>query len=82
MVLDQILSHLPDARFDRTRLRAVRARRVVGITPDSKRAGPGMVFVSLPERQRENPFQVRAALERGVAAVICDPASPAPARSA
>ncbi len=41
-----------------------------------------MVFVSLPERQRENPFQVQAALERGAAAVICDSASPAPARSA
>jgi UDP-N-acetylmuramoyl-L-alanyl-D-glutamate--2,6-diaminopimelate ligase len=82
MVLDQLLQILPDARFDRSKLRSVRASTVAGITPDSKQAGPGIVFFSLPERQRENPFQVQAALERGAAAVICDPASPAPARSA
>lgn len=40
------------------------------------------MFVSLPERQRENPFQARAALERGAEAVICDPATPMPSRAA
>ncbi len=82
MVLEQLLGQLADARFDRVRLRSSRTRQVLGITPDSRRAGPGMVFVSLPERQRQNPFQARAALERGAEAVICDPATPMPPRAA
>ncbi len=82
MVLDQLIGQLADARFDRRGLRGARGRRVLGITPDSRRAGPGIVFVSLPERQRENPFQARAALERGAEAVICDPSTPMPPRAA
>lgn len=49
-----------------------------GVTTDSRSSAPGMVFVSLPERQRENPFQATAAHDRGCAAVVRDRATPEP----
>ncbi len=49
-----------------------------GVTPNPRGSGPGIVFVSLPERQRENPFQAHAAMDRGSEVVIRDEATPAP----
>jgi len=78
MLLDHLLSHLPGAHFDPVRFRNAGRRQIRWVTPDPRCAAPGMVFVSLPERQRENPFQACAAHDRGCDAVVRDQATPAP----
>lgn len=78
MLLDHLLSHLPGAQFDPVRFRNAGRREIRGVTSDSRSSAPGMVFVSLPERQREYPFQACAAHARGCAAVVRDGATPAP----
>lgn len=78
MLLDHLLSHLPGAQYDPVRFRIAGRREIHGVTTDSRSSAPGMLFVSLPERQRENPFQACAAHDRGCAAVVRDGATPAP----
>jgi|GEM_PF-2070341 len=78
MLLDHLLSHLPGAQYDPVRFRNAGRRVIRGVTTDSRSSAPGMLFVSLPERQRENPFQACAAHDRGCAAVVRDEATPAP----
>ena len=78
MLLDHLLSHLPGANYDPVRFRTAGRRQIRGVTADPRLSAPGMVFVSLPERQRGNPFQAFAAIERGCDAVVRDQATPAP----
>lgn len=53
--------------------RGVGARVVCGVTHDTRRVGPGVVFCLLPESNRSRPYQAFAAAQRGAAAVICEP---------
>ncbi|MFM1768452.1 MAG: UDP-N-acetylmuramoyl-L-alanyl-D-glutamate--2,6-diaminopimelate ligase [Verrucomicrobiota bacterium] len=45
---------------------------IQGITHDSRRVRPGMVFVAIPGQQPEGHELIGSALDRGAAAVICD----------
>ncbi len=47
-------------------------REVSGITYDSRRVTPGMVFVAIPGRQTDGHEFISTALERGATAVICE----------
>lgn len=78
MLLGHLLNHLPGAHYDPVRFRTAGRRQIRGVTADPRHSAPGIVFVSLPERQRGNPFQAFAAIERGCDAVVRDQATPAP----
>lgn len=75
MLVSQLITNI-----QRARVRGTLNNPVVGITHNSRTAGPGIVFVALPEEQRANPYQAIAAAERGAAAVICPPGIPLPER--
>ena len=77
MRLAALTEQLSNARLT---TRGAGARLVRGLTPDARRAGPGMVFFALPDSLRGNPYQAFAAAERGAAAVICGPATALPPR--
>ena len=47
-------------------------REVVGITYDSRRVTPGMVFVAIPGRHTDGHEFINTAIERGATAVICE----------
>lgn len=79
MLLDELISLLPGAHYDAAGLRRAGSPLLRGVTVDSRRSGPGTVFVSLPERQRANPFEACAAHERGAPVVIRDRAGSGPA---
>jgi UDP-N-acetylmuramoyl-L-alanyl-D-glutamate--2,6-diaminopimelate ligase len=73
MRLEQII-----ARLSAPRVRGAVKLAVDGITCHSREAGPGKLFVLLPEFQRQNPYQAFSAVERGAAAVICAPGASLP----
>lgn len=77
MLLHDILPLLPDARYDASRLRHATGRALHGVSVDPRQSGPGMVFVSLPERARSNPFEACAARERGASVVVRERSDPA-----
>lgn len=58
--------------------RGVGTRLVCGVTHDSRRVEPGVVFCLLPESRGGNPYQAFAAAERGAAAIICEPDTAVP----
>ncbi len=78
MLLDQFILEVPGARLEGARPRGMAGREIRGVTPNPRGSGPGIVFVSLPEGQRENPFQAHAAIDRGSEVVIRDESTPAP----
>src|SRR5262245_40444746 len=45
---------------------------VTGLTYDSRRVVPGMVFVAVPGRNTDGHEHINGAIERGAAAVICE----------
>ena len=47
-------------------------REVAGITYDSRRVTPGMVFVAIPGRHTDGYEFIDTAIERGATAVICE----------
>jgi UDP-N-acetylmuramoyl-L-alanyl-D-glutamate--2,6-diaminopimelate ligase len=47
-------------------------REVVGITYDSRRVTPGMVFVAIPGRNTDGHQFILNAIDRGAAAIICE----------
>jgi UDP-N-acetylmuramoyl-L-alanyl-D-glutamate--2,6-diaminopimelate ligase len=47
-------------------------REVAGITYDSRRVTPGMVFVAIPGRHTDGHDFINNAIERGATAVICE----------
>ena len=47
-------------------------REVVGITYDSRRVTPGMVFVAIPGRHTDGHEFINTAIDRGATAVICE----------
>lgn len=76
MLLQEILPLLPDARYDAGHLRRATGRALHGVSVDPRLSGPGMVFVSLPERARSNPFEACAARERGASVVVRERSDP------
>src|SRR5262245_38973347 len=66
------------ARLQAPRVRGAVKLAVDGITCHSREAGPGKLFVLLPELQRLNPYQAFAAVQRGSSAVICSPGASLP----
>jgi UDP-N-acetylmuramoyl-L-alanyl-D-glutamate--2,6-diaminopimelate ligase len=75
MLVSQLIT-----RFSHPRVRGALNQNVTGLTHNPRAAGPGIVFVALPENQRSNPYQIITAVERGAAAVICPPGVPLPER--
>lgn len=75
MLVSQLIN-----RFTHPRVRGALNQNVTGLTHNPRAAGPGIVFVALPESQRVNPYQLITAVERGAAAVICPPGVPLPDR--
>lgn len=47
-------------------------RTVAGVTADSRRLSPGMVFVAVPGENHDGHDFISAAIDRGAAAVICE----------
>ncbi|MBI2947093.1 MAG: UDP-N-acetylmuramoyl-L-alanyl-D-glutamate--2,6-diaminopimelate ligase, partial [Verrucomicrobia bacterium] len=47
-------------------------REVAGITYDSRRVGPGMIFVAIPGQNVDGHDFINSAIDRGAAAVICE----------
>ena len=56
-------------------------RDVSGITYDSRRVTPGMLFVAIPGRNTDGHEFINTAIERGAAAVICERTRALPSRA-
>ena len=67
MLLKQLLVNLPDATIDGSL-----DREISGLTYDSRRVAPGMIFVAIPGQNSDGHDFIPSAVERGAVAVICD----------
>jgi UDP-N-acetylmuramoyl-L-alanyl-D-glutamate--2,6-diaminopimelate ligase len=67
MLLKQLLDGLPMLRSEGSL-----ERLVAGVTADSRRLSPGMVFVAVPGENHDGHDFVSTAIDRGAAAVICE----------
>lgn len=67
MQLRELVQNLPGATVD-----GPVDREVAGITYDSRRVTPGMVFVAIPGQHVDGHEFVGTAVERGATAVICE----------
>ncbi len=67
MQLKQLIQHLPVASVE-----GPLDRDVAGITYDSRRVTPGMVFVAIPGRNTDGHEYINTAIERGATAIICE----------
>ena len=47
-------------------------REVAGITYDSRRVTPGMIFVAIPGQNHDGHHYINVAIDRGAAAIICE----------
>lgn len=47
-------------------------REITGIAYDSRRVGPGMLFVAVPGRKTDGHEFINSAIDRGATAVICE----------
>jgi UDP-N-acetylmuramoyl-L-alanyl-D-glutamate--2,6-diaminopimelate ligase len=56
-------------------------REIVGISYDSRRVTPGMLFVAIPGQQTDGHDHIASAVDRGAAAVICQRNGFVPARA-
>lgn len=67
MLLKQLLDGLPMLRSE-----GPLERSVAGVTADSRRLSPGMVFVAVPGENHDGHDFISTAIDRGAAAVICE----------
>jgi UDP-N-acetylmuramoyl-L-alanyl-D-glutamate--2,6-diaminopimelate ligase len=67
MQLKQLIKALPVLRVE-----GPLDREVAGITYDSRRVTPGMVFVAIPGTQVDGHDFITSAIDRGAAAIICE----------
>src|SRR5215213_5134939 len=67
MQLKQLIQTLPAATVE-----GAVDREVAGITYDSRRVTPGMVFVAIPGQHVDGHEYIGTAIERGASAVICE----------
>ena len=75
MQLRQLIQSLPAAVVD-----GPTDREVTGITYDSRRVTPGMVFVAIPGQHVDGHEFIGTAVERGASAVICERSKLIPGR--
>ena len=66
MQLRQLINELPTVSVEGSL-----DREVAGITYDSRRVGPGMIFVAIPGQNVDGHDFINSAIDRGAAAVIC-----------
>lgn len=67
MQLNQLLDGLPLLRVE-----GPLERPVTGVTADSRRLSPGMVFVAVPGENHDGHDFISTAIDRGAAAIICE----------
>ena len=67
MQLNQLLDGLPLLRAE-----GPLDRPVTGVTADSRRLSPGMVFVAVPGENHDGHDFISTAIDRGAAAIICE----------
>ncbi len=75
MQLRQLIQDLPPATVE-----GPVDREVAGITYDSRRVTPGMVFVAIPGQHVDGHEFIGTAIERGASAVICERSRLVPGR--
>jgi UDP-N-acetylmuramoyl-L-alanyl-D-glutamate--2,6-diaminopimelate ligase len=75
MQLRQLIQNLPDATVEGSV-----DREVAGITYDSRRVTPGMVFIAIPGQHVDGHEFIGTAVERGASAVICERSRLVPGR--
>ncbi len=67
MQLKELVKHLAV-----TRIEGPLDREFAGITYDSRRVTPGMIFVAIPGTQTDGHDYITTAIDRGAAAIICE----------
>ncbi|HEY2952361.1 MAG TPA: UDP-N-acetylmuramoyl-L-alanyl-D-glutamate--2,6-diaminopimelate ligase, partial [Verrucomicrobiae bacterium] len=67
MQLRQLIEHLPVVSVE-----GPLDREVAGITYDSRRVTPGMVFVAIPGKNTDGHEFISSAIDRGATAIICE----------
>jgi len=67
MLLKHLVQNLPSATVEGSL-----DREVVGITHDSRRVTPGMLFIAVPGQLADGHEFINSAIERGASAVICE----------
>jgi UDP-N-acetylmuramoyl-L-alanyl-D-glutamate--2,6-diaminopimelate ligase len=67
MILKELVRSMPASRVEGSLDRAV-----TGITYDSRRVTPGMVFVAIPGQNTDGHEFIDTAIERGASAIICE----------
>jgi UDP-N-acetylmuramoyl-L-alanyl-D-glutamate--2,6-diaminopimelate ligase len=67
MQLKQLISHLSNASVDGSI-----EREVTGISYDSRRVTPGMLFVAIPGRNVDGHDYIHHAIDRGAIAILCE----------
>ena len=75
MQLRQLIENLPDATVE-----GPVDREIAGITYDSRRVTPGMVFIAIPGQHVDGHEFIGTAVERGASAVICERSRLVPGR--
>jgi UDP-N-acetylmuramoyl-L-alanyl-D-glutamate--2,6-diaminopimelate ligase len=75
MQLKQLIQNLPAATVE-----GPVDREVAGITYDSRRVTPGMVFIAIPGQHVDGHEFIGTAVERGASAVICERSRMIPGR--
>ena len=67
MQLKDLIQGLPAAKVEGSL-----EREVAGITYDSRRVTPGMLFVAIPGRHNDGHDFIQSAIDRGATAIICE----------
>ena len=67
MQLKELVQQLPAAKVEGSL-----DREVLGITYDSRRVTPGMIFVAIPGQNTDGHEYISTAIDRGATAVICE----------
>jgi len=75
MQLKQLIQNLPSATVE-----GPTDRDVAGITYDSRRVTPGMIFVAIPGQHVDGHEFIGMAVERGASAIICERSPMVPGR--
>src|SRR5262245_4694649 len=75
MLLRDLVRALPSATVE-----GALDREIAGLTYDSRRVTPGMLFVAIPGQHTDGHEFIDAAVERGAAAILCERRRSVPAR--
>src|SRR6185503_5031126 len=75
MLLKDLVQALPSATVE-----GALDREIAGLTYDSRRVTPGMLFVAIPGQHTDGPEFIDAAVERGATAILCERRRSVPAR--